>query len=365
MKRIGVVTWYGGSNYGTSLQAYALCFALSLLGVEPFLLKKHMTWRNLFGKWRRMLQEDKKKSALMGYAPAKKAKIEKFKKEHFKQFCQCYGKIGKLLYARQIKSLNCVISGSDQLWNPYHTEPFLLLEGLETKKYSYASSFGVEEIPQDKKGMYRHALASFVDISVREMQGKVIVRELMNREVEKVLDPTFLLNRQQWELFAEQSELRDFSMRPYLLCYFVAGQEHYWEKVEEVKKKTGIERTVVLPMHPSHFRKNAEIIENAGIVDFVYLIKNATMICTDSFHATALSINLEKNFVTLLRFSHGEKKSQNSRLEDLLSRYDLLNRLWTGRIPDCSPIDYIGVGERIDEDRQHSVGYLSMIVESC
>lgn len=38
-KRIGVVTWYGGSNYGTSLQAFALCYKIKQLGATPYLLK--------------------------------------------------------------------------------------------------------------------------------------------------------------------------------------------------------------------------------------------------------------------------------------------------------------------------------------
>ena len=47
MKRIGLVTWFGGSNYGTSLQAFALNYVILKLGAECFLMKKCLTWRNV------------------------------------------------------------------------------------------------------------------------------------------------------------------------------------------------------------------------------------------------------------------------------------------------------------------------------
>ena len=367
MKRIGVVTWYGGSNYGTSLQAYALCWVLSRLGVVPFLLKKHMTWRNLLGRWRRKLLQSKKAYALNGYGSKKKKKIEKFRKRNFNQFHQCYGKIGSFLFRKQILSLNGVISGSDQLWNPYHTEPFLLLEGMNVKKYSYASSIGVMEIPDDKKFVYRHALSTFDSISVREQSAVKPLEEISGKRVEKVLDPTFLIERKYWDDFATQSSLKDVTLRPYILCYFVGDDTGYWDKVAQVRERTGIDRVIVLPMHPNQFKKDMEIMEDAGLEDFVCLIAHAAIVCTDSFHATAISINLRKNFVTLLRFSDEEKKSQNSRLGDMLASYALLDRLWTGEhVVDVSRnIDYAMVDKKLSEERARSMGYLKRIVESC
>ena len=179
------------------------------------------------------------------------------------------------------------------------------------------------------------------------------------------MDPTFLLEGNQWRHFGTKYSLHDFNLdKPYVLCYFIAEKEDYWIKVSNIMKSYQMSRVVVLPMHPSHFRTNFEIIEDAGIEDFIHLINHATLICTDSFHATALSINLNKNFITLLRFNCEQKDSQNSRLEDLLSHYDLSTQIYTDEVPNLH-IDYSSINSIMDDDRADSINYVRDIINNC
>ena len=365
-KKIGIVTWYGGSNYGTSLQAFALYYKIKQLGATPYLLKKYLTWRNVVGKFLRSVTRSTQIPALYGLSQAKKHKIKCFRKRNFNQFILCFGFIGKVLYSRQIRSLNSIISGSDQLWNPYYTEPYLLLEGLKIKKFSYASSIGVTQIPKDKQILYRRALPEFSAISVRESSAIPILKEFYSREIFKVVDPTFLLAKNDWEKFADETSQLDrnrFTNR-YILCYFIAENDFYWDQVQELQRREIITRVIVLPMKSSHFRKQYEMIEDAGINDFVYLIKQSALVCTDSFHATAISINLEKNFFVFPRFKKTELGSQNSRLIDLLSRYGLQDR-FLRVIPENFPqkINYPKVQGLLEMDRFESISYLNRIIE--
>ncbi|RHO62151.1 polysaccharide pyruvyl transferase family protein [Tannerella sp. AM09-19] len=367
MKKVGVVTWFGGSNYGTSLQAYALCYILQQLGAKPYLLKKHMTWRNVVGKYLRKFRQLKNNPSLEGFSVEKQKKIAKFRRDNIRCFPQYFGFWGKLLYNKQISQFNCIISGSDQLWNPYYTEPFLLLQGFNNKKYSYASSIGVMEIPEEKKPLYRQALSSFSEITVRENLAIKVLQEFCDCKISKVVDPTFLLTRKEWEIFSSQHTLSSFNIAtPYLLCYFIADNDFYWERVEYIQRQTGICRIVVIPMKPAHFRENKELIENAGLNDFVFLINHATLICTDSFHATAISINLERDFITFLRFPNFGEGSQNSRLEDLLTQYHLENRLFENdEIKYLVPIDFSYARSRLAQERKKSLSFLISIVENC
>lgn len=365
-KRIGVVTWFGGSNYGTSLQAFALCFSLQKLGVTPYLLKRYKTWRNLIGGILRDVKGMFHSSTSVGLSTGKKRKICQFKKENFYQFVQCIGFLGAIIYKKQIASLDGVISGSDQLWNPYHTDSFLLLENFDIQKYSYASSIGVTEIPMDRKTLYKRALASYSAISVREESALAPLGELYPGKITKVLDPTFLLTKEQWGEFSHKSKLRFDINTPYILVYFIADNNKYWNRIDIIKRETGIERILILPMHPNHFRSGMEIINNAGIYDFVYLLNHATLVCTDSFHATAISINLEVDFVTFLRFKSNEKTSQNSRLTTLLDRYNLNSRLYENDSKGyLVSTDFSKSRTMLLQEREESFSYLQSIIKSC
>lgn len=92
------------------------------------------------------------------------------------------------------------------------------------------------------------------------------------------------------------------------------------------------------------------------VSEFLGLIENAELILTDSFHATAFSINFNKNFYVVY------PNKFNSRIEDLLVNLNLQgrrvniydeNRGWT------IPIKYEFVNKKLDELRKESISNLS------
>ena len=97
-----------------------------------------------------------------------------------------------------------------------------------------------------------------------------------------------------------------------------------------MKLKTGIDNIVIITSleNPSFYYDNAIVCRDAGPIEFVKLIKNATIVCTDSFHATAMSINLSIDFVEFIRFNDNDLESQNSRIYDILNRYNLLYKIY-------------------------------------
>lgn len=92
MKRIGLVTWLGGGNYGTSLQAYALYKFLSKKGYDISLIdyfnylhfglkpriKALLKWTGIF-----QLREDRKIAKM--HDSLKYQKLFKFLRENIKQ----------------------------------------------------------------------------------------------------------------------------------------------------------------------------------------------------------------------------------------------------------------------------------------
>lgn len=82
MKKIGIVTWYGGSNYGTSLQAFALAHAVGKLGAKPYLLKKYFTWRNWAGNILRSFATSSEYNRRMDITSIKQRKLDTLRVRH-------------------------------------------------------------------------------------------------------------------------------------------------------------------------------------------------------------------------------------------------------------------------------------------
>ena len=212
-------------------------------------------------------------------------------------------------------------------------------------------------------------MSKYEKISSREETAINILEKLSGKKVFKVLDPTFLLSANEWNSFAEEKTLENFNTNsPYILCYFIAENSSYLKNLKRIQERAKIHRIVILPMKPSHFIIDGEIIEDAGLQDFIYLINHANLICTDSFHASAISINLNKNFVTFLRFKSNDKSSQNSRIENLLFHYCLHDRLYIDEKDlnkdFITPIDYKRTNLILQKDREDSFAYLKDIVNN-
>jgi hypothetical protein len=246
-----------------------------------------------------------------GHDPGKMKKIRKFILKNFiyhNEICT------NRQLAELLDETHCFLTGSDQIWNGYFSfYPFFFLNftlGHCTKKVAYASSIGTSDIPNHLTNLYKQYLEKFDHLSLREMSGVKIIKSLTGKEVRWVLDPTFILSAKEWRHFCSKEDLATVDIKEsYIFCYFVGDNEWYWDAVRTIQRKTGIKHIVITPMEKSHYNSKVIIIENVGPLDFVNLIDKAELVCTDSFHATALSINLKNDFIEFLRFD--EKDSDH------------------------------------------------------
>lgn len=94
--------------------------------------------------------------------------------------------------------------------------------------------------------------------------------------------------------------------------------------------------------------------------EFLYLIYNAALIFTDSFHATVFSILMEKPFVVSAKNATG--MNMDSRIDTLLSMFNLENRKISKEnnyeIANPMEIEYPNVEEILDRERQRSKEFL-------
>lgn len=342
IKKVGIVTWFESENMGTNLQAYALYKKLQNLGYDVSLISyfRYKSWR-LSSRIKNMFEKLRILNFLrmnFGSAISRKRKIRIYK--FFRKNIKIERIYSKKQYLDLLNKFDVFISGSDQIWNPNCLDSFYLLDfAINKKKIAYASSIGVNSFPDNLKSIYAKYLKSYSKIGLRETVGVNMVNELLETKTAvKVVDPTFLLSPNEWKELAKSSKLR--YKGDILFCYFIGNRKEYENYLMNIYQKSGCSQIILFcSMENSAIKfksiPNIIYLKDSGIEDFIYLIDQAKIVCTDSFHATAICINLQKDFIEFLRFEDTDSKSQNSRIKDILERYKLSNRIYNPNNIEC------------------------------
>ena len=239
------------------------------------------------------------------------------------------------------------------MWNPKigRLKDFDLLVGVPTKKrISLSASFGIEKIPKKYINKTQNELKKFKAISVREDRGKEIVEELTGRKDIKVLvDPTMLLTAEEWDEVSKKPAM--LKNDKFILNYFLGEiSEERKKEIERVAKENDCEIINILD-------KNSPFYE-CGPSEFLYLEKNAFLICTDSFHSSVFAILYNRPFVI---FDREQKNvtSMNSRLDTLINKFKLKNRKFEGKITEKNlKHNYEEAYKILEKERQKSERFL-------
>lgn len=363
---ISIVTWFKARNYGTALQAYALYRAIEKLGFDCQLIYPFdIISRNFSNKIKNVLGRAGILSIIrnLKFRDKQGKKIVRMVNEFNIEYIYTEKKYNNIM-----ASTSVFITGSDQIWNPSRILPFYLLDFVpEDKKcISYASSIGVNNIPDDKRGTYKRYLSKFSHISLREQAGVEEIRSILHRDdVIKTLDPTFLLSSKDWIEFADESEIEFDLPNRYILIYLIGNRSDYLSVINNIRRKYEDCKIIVI----ASVENRNFIIPDAisyiygGPKEFVKLLINSTLVVTDSFHACALSINNEKQFVVMKRFRDGDNNSQNSRIYDLLNSFGLENRLINDDMMPDSHIDYSAISQELESRRQANLSFLKNAIE--
>lgn len=382
---IGVCIKYFHENYGGMLQAFATTQYLEDLGYDYELIrykkKKNIAFlvKSLPRFFNRVLLNDKfemmkKKIGAMQHPEYAKndavrmEAFESFSKERFTKLSQEY--VGYDQLCAGAEKYCAVISGSDQLWSPAGLPTnFYNLQFVPERitKISFASSFGVNEIPWYQKKRTKSYLERIEHISMRENRGAEIVKELTDREVPVLMDPVFVFDKEDWEKLIPCSEM---AWEPYIFCYFLGENPEHRIAAKELSKKTG--RKIVTLRHLDQYVSEDEAFGDYAPYDvdpvrFLNILRNADYVCTDSFHGTAFSIICEKQFLVFNRYSDQSTNSKNSRIDSVCKNLHLESRRFNGgqNIDDAmnARIDYQYVRELLQQYRYKTKEYLHKAIE--
>lgn len=113
---------------------------------------------------------------------------------------------------------------------------FLLTEVSSRRKFSYAASIGIEELPEAYKSVMSEYIEKFEYVSVRESKAADIIQNITEGRVrpEIVLDPTMLLLKTEWiDALNIEVEGND----DYIFTYFLGDQSSETMNALNVLKK--------------------------------------------------------------------------------------------------------------------------------
>lgn len=332
--KIALLTWFDNQNYGSSLQAFALRNKLSEFGkcdIIPYktqgpglkytrILKKGLngTLLSIKEKIVKILNKDiqeaeqKKRNKMLDY------------------FASCLHIKNTHIEASELSEITelyeAFVCGSDQIWNPDTFDENFMLSFVPTEKkiISYAPSFGVTELycEEAKIETYKRCLNKFNAISVREPEGKDIIKKLINRDAEILCDPCSLLSSEEWFKFAGENKEKE----NYVFTLFLTPNNQHLNAAHNVAEKVN-SKVKLLAYSSIDYTQNVDQFRSLSPMEFVKAIRDAKFVCTDSFHATLFSIIFHKPFIVYSRFADNSKHSQNSRIYHLLKATGLEKRL--------------------------------------
>lgn len=357
-KSIGIVTLYGEKNFGNKLQNYASQVFFSEMGFDcrTIRYRRHSLLLDKALKIKYFIFSS------LGFRPKIPAS-QKTRENVFKDFSERYINMGETVNYKRIpknlkKKYDYFVSGSDQVWHNYSNTKseinyFMLSFAEPEQRLTMAPSFGIKrnEIPESLVPFYRKGLNEFGKLSCREEEAADLIYQLTKREAVVMLDPTMLIDRKHWY---------DIARKPanpvdgkYMIVYFLGGMSNDLIQYLKVAARDSALKIVDL------YEVTNPFYDTTGPEEFLWWIKNACIVATDSFHATVFSILYKNPFLV---YSRQNGRGMENRIDTLLQKFSLSDRKNVMDInKDILRIDYKSIDEILEKEIQIAKEFYSDI----
>jgi hypothetical protein len=387
--KIGIITINSAYNYGCVLQAYALERYLEKEGHDVKIINYRLpeidnvytiytekvrfsnpVAQKIYNALRKRKQLFQKRSTVI-----KAAKFENFIL-HTLNTTDAYTSFPELVNSYNPADFDLLITGSDQVWNgsitvglrPAYFLDFDKVKSDAVRRISFASSIGKESLTNAEKAFFEHYLKNFDVISVREKSAQHLLKSLTDKKINLVADPTFLLEKSDFDelvLKAGFTTPQAYSRKlakPYILVHVIGKDKNVIQIAQAISEKLNM--PVIQNRREKVFTNEACSFSSAGPEEFIGLVRGASYVVTNSFHATVFSIIYHHDFITIPHSKYPE------RMANLLSELGLSDHL--APTLDVLPenfnirnIDYAPVDKKFDEMRNSSRDFLQDCIQKA
>ena len=327
---VGIMTFHNSYNCGSMLESYAIQEILKKGGLDAKIINFSSKGQiELYSSWKKANSiKNILKNILL--IPAHKRILnnnlmyESFKNKYFNltSFTSNPCSISDL-------GFDTIIAGSDQIWNitiKDYDKAYFLPWVKSARKVAYAPSFGAKNIMKysDNLDEFKNYLLDFDALSIREKNGQKWIFDLIGKKVQIVLDPTLLLSSEDYEKLVAQ----DINISgDYIFFYSPGFDSKVCKFVKKVSKKYNIP-VITWSTSPYYIklvgRFGFKLAPYENPSAYLYLIKNAKLIFTTSYHGTIFSTIFKKTFFTI---KNGEMFSDDDRVKTLLEQLSMEERL--------------------------------------
>lgn len=327
--RIGILTFHFVSNYGAVLQSYALRQALLQCGHDAGFIDyqpDYMTWGG-------SLRLPVSRAALRVNAQILAIRAARLRARRFSTFDAAFARFRERhlptltptvcdhdALANAMRSLDVVVCGSDQIWNPplrhgVDLAYFAAMAPPLVRRVAYAASFGRDDIESEHYPAIRMGLQGLDAVGVREQGALGLVARISDVPATLVPDPTLLLTD-----YSPVIEATGPSRT--LFMYAIRGESLTRKVAEHLASHRDLAlRTPFSPLQPRLRSSATPVLSPAA---WLGAIRDADVVVTNSFHGTVFSILFRRPFVAL--GLPGAKAGLSSRVISLLSQLGLSER---------------------------------------
>lgn len=391
MKKAGIVTITDGSNYGNNLQNYAVIQVLKKLGYDAYTIKtdyEYSFFGQLFRKIKRFINSSNSvgvssdnalsspvisndSNTVQNYSKTSKIKsmlLTNYRAVRFSDFSNKYlcKSHEKCIEASPVinNEYDILVFGSDQIWNftlnriknapDYYCGNF----APQINKIAYSASVGVDYIPDEFKELFKNSVSKFNAISVREESGQAALSNL-NLNSLVTLDPTLMLDCDEWMKIAKKPKY--INNKSFILTYFLGDVSSETETfISSISEKYNLDIVNLTMDWVAYSKINNKQHFVTSPSEFVWLVNHCDLVLTDSFHACAFSIIMDKPFRFFQRKQAGLEK-MNSRIQTLAGK--LCIDEWfvgdtTEPLENVFYKDYTKLKYNLDNEREFSLSYL-------
>ena len=354
--KVGIVTITEGENYGNRLQNYAAQVTLKKLGCEVDTIFNNYNFNTNLVK-----REIKNLVVIIcnifnidgGYKINNARRIRKFRLFNDKLIKRSKYELGKGYAPEGLKDYyDFFVTGSDQVWNPeflFNSNVEFLTFAKPGQRIAYSASFGISKLPDSCRENYKKWINDMDYLSVREEAGADIIKELTGRDAEVLVDPTVMLTKDEWLSIAEKPKC--YKGKKYILTYFLGKMsEEVNVKLNKLAEQNDYEIINLLD------KKNREIY-SVDPSEFIWLINNTELMCTDSFHGVVFSLIMKTPFVVFNRVNKGG--AMNSRIDTLLKLFNKEERYGMDlNNKELFNMDFSNIDSTMDVERERAYKYL-------
>ena len=349
--KIITVTMQNADNYGAVLQAYALQQTLIELGYDNEILNCRFANKsnpNLKVAIRKVVL--KMQNAI--YFNRNKKLLGRFIgfRNDFLRQTEPYHSVAEV--QQSPPQAEIYLTGSDQVFalgNSLVPIRFLDFGDTDTVRVSYAASKGLYEKDDKSIAYLKDMLSRFSCVSSREDQGTKYIRETIGLTCQTHIDPVFLLEREDWDKITPEPRIKE----PYILCFRMLRHDAFQPLVDKLKKETGWQVVSIQPRADKKLKADKYLFDVTP-QEFVQLIRDAGVVVTTSFHATAFSIIYKKKFYSLIDY-------KPERAAALCEMFGVENRLIKKDVSEFTPINdivYDTADNIMTRKRQEAITYL-------